>query len=292
MAALPTQRSTKAPGPPSGEWCYSHIGGDCGPVSFRQLRELAFDEKLDPNDEVWREGSGERRPASSLLGLFPKAAPPSSSGASADPENPYATPIATILDGPPGGLYLPFLHRASFLQLLSFFLVGVSATFFGLTVENEVANLMLTGIGLFASVLTVVTALVFLHRAWTMMSMLGAHLSGTKASIPMLVPLFNGIWGFISLVGWARLWNRNVRTHPGLSAAKKVWVPAFFLFSLTLLVLQAWFIFLGLSGSQPYADDPLVTQASNAVLATLLLTAILSWWQICRSINFLAKKKS
>ena len=292
MATLPTRRNAGSSGSPAGAWCYSHLGRDYGPISFRELRELAFDERLDREDEVWREGSSEKRQADSVLGLFPKISESPVDSQLDDDGNPYASPAATILDGPPGGLYLPFLHRASFAQLLAFFLAGVGATFLGLTLEHAVGNLMFIGVGFFGLILTVITALIFLHRAWTMMSMLGAHFSGAKATIPMLFPLFNGIWAFMSLVGWARLWNRNVRTHPGLAAAKKVWVPIFFLFSLSLLVFQAWVMFLSLSDSRPYAEDALVTQVSNGVLAAIMISAILTWYQLCRSINFLAKKKS
>lgn len=135
-------------------------------------------------------------------------------------------------------------------------------------------------------------SLVYLHRAWEMMAMLGAYLSGNKAVSWMLIPLFNAVWSFIAVVGWARLWNRNVKNHPGLSTAWGVFVPAFVLFSLSLLGFQVWLLILSIEDFSLWDLRTRFGQTGLGLSASVLIFGMWSWFHICHSINFLARKKS
>jgi len=67
MASVPT------------EWYYSSAGQQLGPVSPKELKELATSGQLAPTDLVWREGMPEWKPASSVKGLLAttsQSAPP------------------------------------------------------------------------------------------------------------------------------------------------------------------------------------------------------------------------
>jgi DNA-directed RNA polymerase subunit RPC12/RpoP len=56
---------------PKDQWMYFMNGQQYGPVSSREMRQLAADGKLAPTDRVWREGLAEWIPAAKLKGLFP-----------------------------------------------------------------------------------------------------------------------------------------------------------------------------------------------------------------------------
>ena len=60
----------------TGEWHYSKDGEKTGPVSAGDLRQLASDGTLLPDDMVWKEGWADWKPAKSIKGLFPQNAPP------------------------------------------------------------------------------------------------------------------------------------------------------------------------------------------------------------------------
>lgn len=52
------------------QWHYSSNGQQYGPVTSDDLRELALDGDLLPDDLVWREGMADWAPASKVKGLF------------------------------------------------------------------------------------------------------------------------------------------------------------------------------------------------------------------------------
>lgn len=54
------------------EWHYAKDGQRHGPITSRQLRELAASGELRPTDLVWTEGKDEWKPASKIKGLLPE----------------------------------------------------------------------------------------------------------------------------------------------------------------------------------------------------------------------------
>lgn len=54
----------------SSEWYYARNGQQYGPLSDDELRRLAVDRKLRPDDLLWREGMSDWKPANSVRGLF------------------------------------------------------------------------------------------------------------------------------------------------------------------------------------------------------------------------------
>jgi hypothetical protein len=55
----------------SQEWHYAKDGQRHGPITTRQLKELAASGDLRPTDLVWTDGRDEWKPASVVMGLFP-----------------------------------------------------------------------------------------------------------------------------------------------------------------------------------------------------------------------------
>ena len=286
----PSRRSSESAG-----WFYEIDGESTGPVPFRELRDLARDRKLLGHHQVWKAGSDEKQEAANILGLIPpakkKAAPVPPSDVSDD--NPYATPkVRTIWDGPPGGMYLPHLHSANLGVYLSAFLISGVLLFLCRTLTHENTQILLISIAALSITTWVVLTVVYLHRAWTMMHMFGAKLTGGKAISFIIVPFFNALWSFISVSGWAKLWNYNVKHHPGLQPARKVWQIFFVLFPILFLVSQGLVAMHLVTREWPLDFQNSKHLISLGVWGATLLTTVVCWIQIGLSINFLARKKS
>lgn len=286
-----------------GAWFYESDGKKTGPLSFREMREAAAHGDFSTEDELWREGENPRL-AGSVLGLFPKSKMAPKTSCSLSPaekktltdlseRDVYAPPREqSIMDGPPGGLYLPHLRKSSFGLLLFLFVAGAAMLTLGFLANHDSARLMLMTFGTVMWAIWGLFSLIYLHRAWEMMTMLGAPLGGNKVVAWMLVPVFNAIWSFVALVGWARLWNRNAKNHPGLSNAWGVFLPAFFLFSLSFLGLQLWLIYFSIENIHFLDFQSDFMRIGIGLAAALLIFTLWSWFHLCASINFLARKKS
>lgn len=263
-------------------------------MSFRELRQMALDYKLLGHHPVWKDGAGERQPASSIVGLIPqKKAPTEQVLSDVSNEQPYAPPkTRTIADGPPGGLYLPHLRHSSFLLFFLLFATSTGLIVGGLQTTNpnlKATLLSFAGIGF---LVWIILAVVFLHRAWEMMRMFGAPFSGGKAIRFLFVPIFNALWCFVVLFGWAKLWNYSVKNHPGLSLASKVWRPPFLLFPIFFLAAQALLIMHLYTREWPTDLTDPRHQTSLELFGLCLFFGLVCWYQLCRSINFLARKKT
>jgi len=84
---------------------YSHAGQEYGPVSGSQLKQLASQGQIEPNDFVWREGGNQRVPAKNVRGLFPTSPQQPSTGFSSVPAVPSSStsrgsPRSTTSSGP------------------------------------------------------------------------------------------------------------------------------------------------------------------------------------------------
>lgn len=275
-------------------WFYEIDGVTRGPVNFRALRGLANARKLLAHHLVWKSGSGDRQSASTILGLIPKPrkeapSPPPSDLSDA---NPYATPkVRTIADGPPGGLYLPHLHPTNFLLYLA--TLAIPIAFFFLSRHTPTANTrtLLAALGGLSLLSWGTLSLIYLHRAWEMMRMFGASLTGGKAIRFLFIPFFNALWCFVALYGWSKLWNDNVSTHPGLKPAHKVLRPFFFVFPILFLMSQALFVMHVFIKEWPTNLYDQKHLASLGIWTATLGCTLICWGQLSQSINFLARKK-
>lgn len=267
-------------------------------MPFRDLRASAIKKDLSANMLVWREGEKARYPSQKIVGLLPqfqtepnKDAEPISS---VDNDNPYATPNAerTIAEGPPGGLYLPYLRQTHFLALLGFSATAIGLTYLGTTLSDPPSRSIVFAFSIIALLGWLAFSLIYLKRAWDMLNMLGAPMTGVKAVLIFLIPFFNAIWSFVALLGWSKLWNFNVSVHPGLSDARPVWRLMFLLFCIAFMMGQVIILMLWMSKEMP---DDLYNPRHQFALGTFAVTFLLSlgtWFQLCRSVNFLARKKS
>ena len=78
------------------EWYYMNAGEKQGPVSTRQLKQLAATGELQPDDKIWREGLAAWAKASQAKGLFEGPKPPPLPLHHADsPTNEWEDPQAT-----------------------------------------------------------------------------------------------------------------------------------------------------------------------------------------------------
>lgn len=285
---------SRTPSPVAG-WLYEIDGERNGPVTFRELRDLAIERKLLAHHLVWKSGSEDRPAASTVLGLIPreKKAAPSPPPSDLSDADPYATPkVRSILDGPPGGLYLPHLHRTNFLLYLATMALPVGLFFVARETPAANTRTLLAALAGFSVICWLALCLVYLHRAWEMMRMFGAALTGGKAIRFLLIPFFNALWCFVVLYGWSKLWNYNVTNHPGLKPAHKVLRPFFFLFPIFFLLSQALVVMHFLTKEWPTDFQNPNHLASHGIWATTLALTLICWGQLCLSINFLARKKS
>ena len=53
------------------EWYYTKNGQQVGPVSMEEIKTRAESGELTPDDQVWKEGMGDWKPAGKVKGLFP-----------------------------------------------------------------------------------------------------------------------------------------------------------------------------------------------------------------------------
>lgn len=280
-----------------------------GPIDFKALRELALQKIILKETEVWQGSEKNRRLAASVKGLIPnKTAKPANfrpppkiaklvdeaPTSYRDSQNPYSAPkVTTIQDGPPGGLYLPYLRHSPFYPLPSLLLGAVWLTFlaitYGSTDESRLTLLAFSGMAVIGFI---ALTLIYLHRAWEMLRVLGSTLAGHKAITFMAIPLFNGVWSFFAILGWARSWNYQVKRHPGLSQASSCWYILFLLFCVSFLASQSFLLAHIVSKDWPTDINNVHHQIPLATFAVTLLLGLGVWAQLCRSINFLARKKS
>lgn len=295
------KRDYKPPlGPPEAlSWFYENANKKVkGPMAFRDLRDAALVGKIKSSQWVWQEGEEDRYRAVTIVGLLPISTAPVEEDdgpkSALDDDNPYATPKVerTIAEGPPGGLYLPYVYKVHFSLLPAFLIAGAGLILGASFNQDTQTQTILYTFGGFSLVLWIAFSLVYLKRAWDMMTILGAPMSGTKAVSILLIPFFNSIWSFIAIFGWARLWNINVKKHPGLSMAHSVWRPVFLLFCIAMMMAQVSALMLLVSKDLP---NDLTNPSHQFALATFGVTLVLSlmtWFQLCLSVNFLARKKS
>ena len=266
-------------------------------MNFRELRMLALERALLGHHEVWQSDHEERQPASSILGLVPtpkkEATAPEQPASDLSDKDPYATPKArTIADGPPGGLYLPHLRKTNFLLFLSTLFISVGLFYAGWKITDPDTKPIIYSLAGMGLIFWLALCIIYVYRAWEMMHMFGAVFNGTKAARFLLIPFFNALWCFVVLFGWARLWNRSVKSHPGLSLACKVWRPFFFLFSVLFLISQAMMIMYLFLKELPKDLNNQSHQIALGTWAVTLFVGLVCWFQLSRSINFLARKKS
>ena len=197
------------------------------------------------------------------------------------------------MDGHPGGMYDPSLKSAHFSLVLLFVAASAGAFWFHTTIpEGDDLNLIPWVIGWIAALGALGVALVYLARAWTMMKALRIHRPGKKFAALMAIPLVNMAMAPRAVFGWGRLWNAQQRIHPGLQPAKSVDLLFFILFCILLAVVEILAVILGVAQvTEIYLPD-WSWPAFLASSGMLGLVTLIVGWQICRSVNFLTKKKN
>lgn len=277
-------------------WLYEIDGEEFGPVNFRTLRSLAVSKKLLGHHLVWKEGSDQKEQAGGIMGLIPasnEGPPKPPQPQLEESDDPYAAPRSgSIAEGPPGGLYLPHLSPANLYLYLGLLAVSAGLIYYSTRLDSPNTVTFLLALAGFSLIGWIVLSAVYLHRSWEMMRMLGAHLTGTKAVRFLFIPLFNALWCFVAVFGWARLWNHNVKHHPGLKPAKPVWTPLFFIFPVFFLVSQGLALMYGIARELPTDLQNQSHQISLGVWGLSLLVTLITWGQLIRSINFPARKKT
>lgn len=87
----------------ANQWYYNRDGEKNGPIGDSDLRRMAADGVLKPDDQIWKEGMAEWRKAGAVKGLFPQSPPTS----------PPPVPL-TITDAPSTEVVQEKKNRASF----------------------------------------------------------------------------------------------------------------------------------------------------------------------------------
>jgi len=86
----------EAPAAAGSSWYYAQSGEEVGPVSFAELRLLAFRNQLQFNDLVWTEGMDAWTEAFSVRGLFPEPGE-----VVPEPQGPLSSPLTSRADQTP-----------------------------------------------------------------------------------------------------------------------------------------------------------------------------------------------
>jgi len=147
------------------EWHYSKAGLDekLGPVGTAELKAMASDGRLSPEDLIWREGQKSWVPARSAKGLFPGGGPPPLPQAETAPPPLPATDSPTSDDAQPKGWWAKFTSDKEpwdggtlaglIVGTVLIPLIGIAAGIFGLTKKAKKTQggiLLAVGIGVMA----------------------------------------------------------------------------------------------------------------------------------------------
>ncbi len=281
-------------------WFYQDTSGKQGPIDFRELHARILQGSISAETEIWKHDDPEKRSAKEIAGLpFPKEADSQAhSERQVDPPRSRRTMPRdrshqrSILDGPPGGLYLPHLKSASFSLLLLLLLSCIACSYLAVNTAQSDFKIPIFCFAAFSGLGFITFSLIYLGRAWDMLKTVGSKKSGTHAATMMAIPLYNALAGFSLVFGWSGLWNYQIKHHPGFSTSRKVFRPVFFLFCLGLLASQSFFVYYFIIKKWRLNLDLLIDQIALTTWGATLLLGLASWAGICRTINFLAKKKS
>jgi len=116
-------------------WFYSRQGDQSGPVSFKELKELASNGSLNPrHDMAWTTGMAEWKPAGEIDGLFAKAgATPQPGAVTIDgdpyepPMDPWADPASSQNTEWPGARRRSFYFMTMVFPFLCALIIGVAS---------------------------------------------------------------------------------------------------------------------------------------------------------------------
>jgi len=264
-------------------------------MAFKDLRFLALQRKVGQDTPVWEKGNETlMRAAGEIPNLIPLGAhlPPEEKVEEEPQRYPEHARRRTIQDGPPGGLYLPYLKKSHFFLLPIFLFLSGILCYLAFQNSQKDLQMALFSFASFAALGWLVVSFIYLHRAWEMLRVVGADISGKRATLQMALPFVNSLLAFKIIYGWANLWNSLVQKHPGFSTTKKVSSFPHLLYCLGFLASHALIILHIIRGKWPINfSDPL----THITLATFALTFFLGFWvwsHFCHGINFLAKKKA
>ncbi len=282
---------------PVERWFYHSEGKEHGPISFRKLRHLALEGALLPETKIWQLNNNVPQRAADIKGLLPDhfTRPAQANQADRDSQSAQSSstrPQRSILDGPPGGLYLPHLKPASFTVHLSTLIGVILLTYFGSQIpeaEMRIPVLFLAGL---SGLAFIILSFVYLHRAWEMLRTVGAPFSGKQAIKGMALPIVNTFTSFSIIYGWSKCWNHQIKTHPGFSTTSAVFRGTSLMFCLGFLTSQALLAYLLITQSWPHELSSPLREITFGTWGMTLIFGLATWADFSRKINFLAKKKS
>lgn len=271
------------------EWHYSLDGGQAGPCSEAQLRELIANSTIRKETPVWREGMTDWLPAGQIEGLITNAPQGAPSPAAPASDNPYAVSQSTAIGSAVSlGTYPSFtVKKASFKLHLIFGLIvpgiaflilmvvmmgaGASASASSTGEPSDTAAAALGGSMIIVMLLfygsmiaSSIIGLVHLYRAWYCLQPGGARATPGQAVGFLFIPFFNLYWYFIAYKGLADDWNRIMDSHEDLRQAPRFESGIFLAMAICMIV----FPLLG------------------------IVFYFMAHHQICKGINFMAERQS
>ncbi|MDB4409035.1 hypothetical protein N9165_03120 [Akkermansiaceae bacterium] len=175
---------------------------------------------------------------------------------------------------------------------MGFSATAIGLTYLGTTLSDPLTRSIVFAFSIIALLGWLFFSLIYFKQAWDMMNMLGNPMSGMKAIAIFLIPFFNALWSFVAIFGWSKLWNFNVKHHSGFSDARSVWQPMFLLFCIAFMMSQVIILMLWQSKEMPDDFNNPRHQFVLGMFAATFLLSLGTWCQLCRSVNFLTRKKS
>jgi hypothetical protein len=135
-------------------WYYAKGDRQSGPISGQELKRLAEAGELLPTDLVWREGGSERKPAATVMNLFPVSTKSHTLTGRPHPESPAQMEPPAPVEGwrgeeapvPPRGI--SFVGVAGFLTAMLSIFLGGGASFFYWTDNHRQLVLPIALLGL------------------------------------------------------------------------------------------------------------------------------------------------
>jgi len=221
------------------QWFYTDAAGQqAGPVYADGLRQLAADGSVSSTTLVWSEGMTDWTPATQVPGLLPTQTTAAS--------NPYATPQTSVTAPVTDDDYpIPDVKRTNYGLFISTFVAGFILLMIGVFMmasqgngnydpadpyglnspasseDPSAASIILMILGFISMMFGAILALIYLHRAWTILQPGGATTTPGKAVGFCFIPLFSLYWYFVAYWKWSQDWNRITSGHRKLAGAPK-----------------------------------------------------------------------
>lgn len=239
-------------------WYYLDTSGQqAGPVSADEMKQLAVQQLISAQTQVWTEGLTEWVAASTVEGLIvnqpilaattplipstPTTQPVLGRTAVTPVAQAYATPDTNPELSAETGQYPQTISKGGSFGLVCGLLFGGMAVLTGGAILASKPETAALGVGIviagyIAFIFLAVLNYIYLYRAWVCLQPGGASVSPGKAVGFLFIPFFNIYWIFIAFGSLPRQWNEIVARYENTRSAPRLSLSAFILMLLVPVI--------------------------------------------------------